>query len=71
MRAAYQILYRLFVSGYDIARYLSMIHGSGPWTPNKTGGESMPGRDIYERKHTFIPLTIKTKTIAIMQQIKI
>jgi Cytochrome C and Quinol oxidase polypeptide I len=71
MRAAYQTLYRLFVPGYGIAGYLSMIYGSDPRTPNKTGGEFMPGRDIYERKHTFILWTIKTKTIAIIQQIKI
>lgn len=70
MRAAYQTLYRLFVLGYGIAGYLSMIYESDLWTPNKTGGESMPSRDIYKRKHTFILLTIKTKTIAVMQQIK-
>lgn len=71
MRATYHALYRLFVPGYGIAGYLSMIHGSDSWTPSYIGGESMPDRDIYERKHTFILLTIETKTIAVMQQIDI
>ena len=70
MRAAHRTLYRLFVPGYGIAGYLSIICGSNPWTPSKTGGESMPSRDIYGRKHTFILLTIKTETIAVMQQIE-
>lgn len=70
MRAACQALHCLFVPGYGIAGYLSIIHGNGSWTPSRTGGESMPGRDIYERKHTSILLTIKTKMIAVMQQIK-